>query len=509
MGPSAFPAAAVPPAAFEQGPPALEGERSLPDRSVSPAAASPQGPNAVDAEAIQEVLADLNELGALDPAARDRLMEDLRQTDPALWPLLVRQFRAALAFRRQLEERETGLADKADSGAERVAERPQFEAADAGAAREPPAISAPDRREPSTSVASLPEASDPAGPVPLPPTAPAAGTQPRTAGSDPVAAHASLSQPPLAPKPPPPPSLAAGDSGPPPAGAMVTLLAPEPVDEATSSGPWPADGSEAPLPPGGYRPAEGEVRYAAAHRPAVASVADDWRAHAVAAVEIIEAGVASSPQTEAEVAEHARLRMLYLVAGRRDHALLPIPAVGTSMQQFWMEQLYGLDVLLDGSQTADPARRAAQAREHLVRATASLGESAELIVRNLTFCREILTYGSIEPFDRYEFAPGQNLVLYAEVENYRSEPTPRGYHTALGSSYQIFDSRGARIADHEYPRTEDYCTTPRRDFFIGYQLRIPARAAPGKHVLQLTIADAKSQKIGQASIEFTVVAAAE
>ena len=44
--------------------------------------------------------------------------------------------------------------------------------------------------------------------------------------------------------------------------------------------------------------------------------------------------------------------------------------------------------------------------------------------------------------------------------------------------------------------TEEYCQSPRRDFFIGYHLRLPKRIYNGKHTLQLTIEDLKSHKVG-------------
>ena len=76
----------------------------------------------------------------------------------------------------------------------------------------------------------------------------------------------------------------------------------------------------------------------------------------------------------------------------------------------------------------------------------------------------------IKEFESSEFEPGQEVILYAEVENFKSEPTPEGYHTALQSSYQILDSRGQRVAEHEFATTEEYCRNPRRDFFLRYHI---------------------------------------
>jgi hypothetical protein len=96
-----------------------------------------------------------------------------------------------------------------------------------------------------------------------------------------------------------------------------------------------------------------------------------------------------------------------------------------------------------------------------------------------------------------------------EVENFTAESTPKGFCTSLRSSYQIFDSRGQRVAQHDFAATEEHCQNPRRDFFIGYYLRLPKHIYPGKHTLQVTIEDLKSQKVGQSSIELTIKEEAE
>jgi hypothetical protein len=232
--------------------------------------------------------------------------------------------------------------------------------------------------------------------------------------------------------------------------------------------------------------------------------AGDWQTQLDGAIRTLESAVGKTPQTQEDIARHARLRLLYLAAGRRDAAIQPIPAVPPATQEFWSKELYGLATWLDTQRTADAERRAAETKRILDEALGRLGESAPLVIRNLAFCTEVHSFGCIKPFKTAEFAPDQEVLLYAEVENFTSEPTPKGFHTRLRSSYQVFDSRGQRVAEQDFPISEEYCQNPRRDFFIGYHLRLPSRIYPGKHTLQLTIEDLKSQKVGQASIELTI-----
>ena len=177
----------------------------------------------------------------------------------------------------------------------------------------------------------------------------------------------------------------------------------------------------------------------------------DWQTHLAAAIHQLEAQPKTAPKADAEMAQQAYLRMLYLLAGRRDDALSPIPGAPPAAQDFWSKQLYGMATWLDTDHTPDGTRRAAETKRILGEAMVRLGETAPLVVHNLAFCTEVQSFGSITPFAKAEFAPDQEVLLYAEVENFTVEPTPRGFHTSLRSSYQIFDARGQRVADHEFP----------------------------------------------------------
>src|SRR5574340_259587 len=75
----------------------------------APDAANASGPDTTpkpDPKAMQEIVAEVRQLGDLDPASRDSLLRDLQNTDPAIWPLLLQQARAAVAYRRRAEQRE-------------------------------------------------------------------------------------------------------------------------------------------------------------------------------------------------------------------------------------------------------------------------------------------------------------------------------------------------------------------------------------------------------------------
>jgi len=240
-----------------------------------------------------------------------------------------------------------------------------------------------------------------------------------------------------------------------------------------------------------------------------AQASRSWQQHLQAAIRDLESESSAPPKTTAEIAQHADLRLLYLAAGQRDDALRPISGIPPVQQDFWSKEIYGLATYLDGQRITDGAQRAAAAKEHLTEAISRLAELGTLVVRNLAFCTKVSSYGVFTRFESDVFSPGQEVLLYAEVENFKSASTEQGYHTVLHSSYQILDSRGQRVDQRDFSTTEEHCLNPRRDFFIRYFLHMPQRIYDGKYTLQLTIEDTLSQKIGQSSIEFTVKGARE
>jgi len=461
-------------AANDTPPPMAERVAKSPARaaSTSPPANAP----ASDAE-VGQAIAELVAAGALDAAAEQQLQSDLAKTDPALRGQLVQLLRTSLTART-------------------------------------------------------------AAPTP----AAAASTQPRTAiGENPIAADGSLSPAnaqaaaaarPRAKKPIPPPvepeaavepeAVVADDSDKPLAEARdASGRANEktsPVRQAayteTADSPASAQAAEQDNHP------DAPPRTVAAPQvlPAVASSAAkrsaeqplpaedslDWQEHLDAAIAKLSTTLGDKPETHEDVGRHAMLRMLYLIDGKRDMALSPIAGAPPTQHDFWSKELYGLASYLDSERNPNLGRRAAEAANHLREASARLGEMATLSVRNLTFCTEVKSYGIYKKFEHYDFVASQEVLLYAEVENFKSTHGEQGYHTALKGSYEILDSKGARVVEQEFPITEEHCQNPRRDFFVRYFVTLPPHIYGGQYTLHLYIVDENSHKMDHATIEFSI-----
>ena len=237
----------------------------------------------------------------------------------------------------------------------------------------------------------------------------------------------------------------------------------------------------------------------------VAAEPRDWRESLTEAVTALEISAEIDPLSTSEAYDHARLRLLKLAGGELDGAVTPIPGLSPTEQDFWSKQLFAVATMLDHKTQPEAKRRAAAAALHLAHAHDELKQLASLSIRNLTFCDEVFAYGAYDERKSNRFEPGEEVTLYVEVENFRSEKTSDGFHTVIGTSYQVLDSAGKRVDGREFPAVDDYCLSRRRDFHIQYGVTLPERVYAGEYKLELTLTDQLGNKIGKASIDFEIV----
>jgi hypothetical protein len=453
---------------------------------------------AADPRALNDVMTQLQSIGATDPAVQAKLMEDMQRTDPSLWPLLMQTYRSSLAYQNQT----------------RAAAYPST--AGAAGVQAPPALPnavPPEIRDGRVGLtASNNQAAQAGSPSPW-----NALAVPTATGSDqvvlasaplptatPPAATAPAAQPPAAVPPAPPTAVAAQPTAPPPA----QLQAP-PATTPTSP---PAASEPPPLPAAAAAP----IAAASATPPAAQNANVQQAAFTAQAAgtgpspEIAAAIAALEKQTQtpakdaADVSRQLSLRMLYLSVGRRDDALRPIDGLSPTEQDFWSKQLTSVSTWLDVGSQPDAGQRALAATQRLNEAASRLAELSPLTVKNIAFCTEVSSYGVVTPFKETEYAPGQQVLLYAEVENYKTEHTPKGFRTALKSGYQVVDKQGVKMAGTESQMMEEVCQNQRHDYFVRYRLNLPKPLPDGAYTLQLTIEDTLGQKTGKASVDFTI-----
>jgi len=408
-------------------------------------------------QALAGILDELQEIRAIDPEAERELMADLREAKPEHYPMIIQAFRTALAYRRQLAERRLHAAEQE------------------GLAQAPTSLEPWASRPPTSRDQRL------------------ANQAPETKALEPAEAASAADRgfvQSAAHEPPP---------DPPPATVEPIALRPAPAARALS----PVEGA----PPA----ANVETAIAADSRDASAtqvsytpSASGDWRSQLDAAVASLEHSVRPQPASVDELHDHMRLRTLQLLAGREEEAYRPLPGASPAQQDYWSKQLFAIAAYLNSAAKLDDKQRAAAALAALDEARAKLSELATLQIRNAAFVARVDGYGAYEPRKPGDFQPGQKVTLYAEVENFTSSAAEDGYHTSLGTSYQVLDGNRRRVDAKQFPDVADTCRNRRRDFHMQYEFALPLRIYPGEYELELTITDHHSGKIGQATLPFQI-----
>ena len=195
------------------------------------------------------------------------------------------------------------------------------------------------------------------------------------------------------------------------------------------------------------------------------------------------------------------------MAGERDQALVAIPGIDPNEQTFWTRTIWALANYLDHPNYPNKSDRTTVALEQLRNAIKSLQGDAHLTIRNAAFCSDIESFGNYTRYPRNEFAPGQEVLIYSELDNFRSEQNSEGlYRTLLKSSVTLSQAgpNGRVIDQIDYNETEDLCHSHRSDFMQGYRYQLPERLAPGAYVVRLTITDQLSGKTASYSLTFLV-----
>ncbi len=209
------------------------------------------------------------------------------------------------------------------------------------------------------------------------------------------------------------------------------------------------------------------------------------------------------------ITQQVHLRMLYLMSGQQQRAMQAIPGIPAPEQEFWQQTFWAITNYFDDENIPDSTDRMTQVISLLSTAIDRLRENSQLEIRTAVFCRKIDGFGVYERFERDEFEPGQTVLLYAEAQNFFSEPNADGrYRTVLNASLEFYRAglSGGLIKTIDLPAKEDLSQSRRHDYFNGFLFSIPDEATLGPHTLKITLEDELSHKIATTSVNFTVIA---
>lgn len=208
-----------------------------------------------------------------------------------------------------------------------------------------------------------------------------------------------------------------------------------------------------------------------------------------------------------------QMRLLHLLADEPEQALQAIPQLPAEQQEFWTQFLWALTNELDSPPQQSDDDRLRRTAELLTAAERHLRQSAPLTVSHACICHRINSFGNYDRFPRDEFRSGQPVLVYAEVQNFKSDVGSDGlYRTRMRSVVEILPAgptgepvpTAVPLERREFPATEDVSRSLRSDYFHSYRIDLPPQLAAGNYWLRLALTDDLSGKSATTTIPFAI-----
>ena len=123
-----------------------------------------------------------------------------------------------------------------------------------------------------------------------------------------------------------------------------------------------------------------------------------------------------------------------------------------------------------------------------------------LSVSRIALCRDVRGFNEFTEIDVGHLQPGQEFLIYASLENFRSISTLNGFQTLTLSSMEVWTRSGQQVARQTLGTATDLADAPRERYFLTHAMKVPENLPDGDYVLQLNVYDLNSKQTGKSFI---------
>jgi len=249
-------------------------------------------------------------------------------------------------------------------------------------------------------------------------------------------------------------------------------------DDALAEAPEPGDGEPHTVAKADLDAAVGETPLAVAPLPAE----PDRAADAAAAPEPLPVA------PEAEAADETVAMASITARGVAATALAPAPATASRISA--TDPAPDLAAVPERSATAPaPAPPAGEAPSEI--AVSEPLPAEPLTIQNACFASRVQAWGILDRFASDRFRPGQEVIVYFELDGLSAGESPAGHTTCIDSTLRLV-AAGTLIRDWSFEPIAETCRARRHDYFARYVVRIPDDAPAGPCQLELAVTDTLS-----------------
>ncbi|MFM8478994.1 MAG: hypothetical protein ACKOEO_24670 [Planctomycetaceae bacterium] len=198
------------------------------------------------------------------------------------------------------------------------------------------------------------------------------------------------------------------------------------------------------------------------------------------------------------------LRLLYSVAGRSADAARVIEGLPREEQEFWQSLMLAMHQYRSPGAGPERTEQLTEALNQVRAAERHLRPLSRLEIYRLQFCTRIDGFGNATSFPTADFEPGQRLLLYAGVRNFRSELTGEGrYRSEFAAVVEFLREEDGEVLERiRLPQIPDECDEERTDYFQSFELTAPV--LEGNYRVRLHLRDQLTQQTAEAGLQMTI-----
>lgn len=221
-----------------------------------------------------------------------------------------------------------------------------------------------------------------------------------------------------------------------------------------------------------------------------------WKEQTSKAITHLEKEIEKKQKTGSSVSEEqARLRLLYLAVDEHEKAVADLPKDADAISRFWESECRGLSELLNGRSDAKASGipRIEEAANHFQEGLDSLRRETPIRIRKILFTEAPAPFG-LYTEKTNPISAGDQICIYAELENVISKQTKTGEDLSIACSWEITDPKGKSILPLHEQECKTHSGSKLRDIVLNISVNLPEKLLPGEYTFHLTVSDRNNPK---------------
>jgi hypothetical protein len=158
------------------------------------------------------------------------------------------------------------------------------------------------------------------------------------------------------------------------------------------------------------------------------------------------------------------------------------------------------DALTQPDEEVPPASGGSPAR------TNNRKQRPPLEIAALRLCSKVKDIGWVDPVNPESLKPGQRVRVYCEITGLEYQAHGDAFVSRLAAHLELRSGTdGPVVWEQAMGTAEDLCHRRRRDYYVSYEVKVPASLEPGSYRLRLIQTDLVSNQAASSEISVTIV----